>query len=92
MIKCFFPAAEVFLPESRERVKRADDILFALLLLIPSLPLMALISLCIKAEDGGAGLLQAGKSNSVREVFFYAEVPQHGPGSGKGRAAAGGET
>ena len=42
-----------FLTREQERVKRAEDILFALLLLIPSLPLMALISLCIKAEDGG---------------------------------------
>ena len=51
--KVLFSSGRGFLTREQERVKRAEDILFALLLLIPSLPLMALISLCIKAEDGG---------------------------------------
>ena len=51
--KVLFSSGRGFLTREQEKVKRAEDILFALLLLIPALPLMALISLCIKAEDGG---------------------------------------
>ena len=51
--KVLFRSGRGYLTKEQEKVKRAEDIICALLLLIPALPLMGLISLCIKAEDGG---------------------------------------
>ena len=51
--KVLFRSGRGYLTKEQERVKRIEDILLSLFFLIPALPLMGLISLCIKLEDGG---------------------------------------
>ena len=51
--KVLFRSGRGYLTKEQERIKRVEDILLSLLLLIPALPLMGIISLCIKLEDGG---------------------------------------
>lgn len=51
--KVLFRSGRGYLTKEQERVKRVEDILLSLLFLIPVLPLMGIISLCIKLEDGG---------------------------------------
>lgn len=51
--KVLFRYSESMLTREQEVIKRAEDLIFAVLLLIPALPVMLLIALGIKLEDGG---------------------------------------
>ncbi len=51
--KVLFRYGESMLTREQEVIKRAEDLIFAVLLLIPALPVMLLIALGIKLEDGG---------------------------------------
>lgn len=51
--KVLFRYNESMLTREQEVIKRAEDLIFAVLLLIPALPVMLLIALGIKLEDGG---------------------------------------
>ena len=68
--KVLFRSGRGYLTKEQERVKRAEDIICALLLLIPALPLMGLISLCIKAEDGGPVFYRQERVTRNGKSFF----------------------
>lgn len=78
--KVLFRSGRGSLTKDQERIKRIEDILIALLLLIPALPVMVLISLCIKGEDGGPvfyrqeRVTRYGKSFSM--LKFRSMVPE----------------
>lgn len=78
--KVLFRSRRGYLSKEQERVKRIEDLIVSLLLLIPALPLMGLISLCIKLEDGGPVFYRqervtaGGKSFSM--LKFRSMVPE----------------
>ena len=57
------------LSAEQQMIKRFTDIVFSLLMLIPGLPIMALIAICIKAYDGGPILYKQKRLTLNGEIF-----------------------
>ena len=51
-------------------IKRGADIILSLLALIPALPLMAVVTACIKAEDGGSVIYKQKRLTLNRQEFY----------------------